>query len=645
MKRILLVFITVLFLYSCSNPESVENTQVTEKVDFFIDVKPFESFWSGTEIKKVWKIEWSQDLKISSQALWKISRIHVKEWQKVEAGQVLVSLSDSIASYWINLDKALNNLDRAKITYDSTKLTLDKQVFDSEIALEKLNSSYAALKKNVELDIDQAKDNLENSEYENLDSKSALQLAQLDNAIEKSELDFNNKLISDKEAIEWFKSTYKKEYNSILVFLGDIIEFWDKLFWVTDKYDDETDKYDDYLWGKNLLIRDEAERDLRDLLTYKNNKLNSINPDSITEENLLVNIALLNDGYELSKKYLNNFEETLNQTITSLWIISEAEVSAYITAINAYQAQLQGNYTAFIAYDNGASTFLRTYKNMQDSLLKQIELQKKDREIVKKTLESTQTQFQTGYDKILTSGEDSITWLELQIKSTKNNLENAIRGREITLKSLENGIREAEIAYESAQKEYAKLTITAPISWVIWDIMVDVWADVANMTPLLTLVWTSAMEVEVWFTQIELGYVSVWSEAYIEINGKKEKGVIYSLSSVADQNLNYKANIVFDSVTQNLWWIVDVIFPIQSKYTLLPINVVQIWSSDEWQIQILKDWKIETVTLNLWKTYEDAIEIVSVSWTWSFDLLEDASIIVSDITNFDNEKFTLKIRN
>jgi hypothetical protein len=52
-----------------------------------------------------------------------------------------------------------------QITYDSTKVSLDKQIFDLEIALEKLNNSLDTLKKTSSIDISQAKDNLSNTNY------------------------------------------------------------------------------------------------------------------------------------------------------------------------------------------------------------------------------------------------------------------------------------------------------------------------------------------------------------------------------------------------------------------------------------------------------------------------------------------------
>jgi hypothetical protein len=74
-------------------------------------------------------------------------------------------LDDTVANYNINLERATNTIEKMQITYDSTKVSLDKQIFDLEITLEKLNNSLDTLKTTSEIDISQAKDNLSSTDY------------------------------------------------------------------------------------------------------------------------------------------------------------------------------------------------------------------------------------------------------------------------------------------------------------------------------------------------------------------------------------------------------------------------------------------------------------------------------------------------
>lgn len=637
-----IAFITILiFLFSCWSWETIVIQNA--KKEFLIETTPFESFSNSTSIQKIWKIEWSQDLKISSQANGRVSKIYVKEWQQVVAGQILATLQDSVANYGIALERAQNSLERARLNYVSTELSLEKQIFDTQLSLEKLNSNYEAIKKNIALDISEAEDTLKNTNNVNADSKSSLQLDQLSHSIAKSELDYDNKLIADSETIEWFKSTFKKENNSLVFFLWDIIDFWDKLFGVTNKYENEAKLIDNFFWWKDVLIKNQTETDLLLLISYNTDTLLKI--DTLAEMNddtFLKNLDTLELWYEYSKNYLNHLEETLTQSIASFWILSEAQIALYITSINAYQAQLQWNYAAFLGYSNSASSFIRTYKNIQASLLKQIELQRKEKEILEKTLSSSALQWETGYNKIITTSDDTLKSLEIQVKSTQYSLENLKQSKEITLESLSNAIREAEISVSAASKEYAKLTITAPISWVIDDIIIDVWTDVASGTLLLTLVWTNNTEVQIAFTEDELNLVEVWMDVYVIVWWKKQKATVYSISSIADQNLNFKAHIALTAENPSIWWIVDVEIPIHSDFPLIPLNYIDIGAEWTGNIRILNDWKIEVMSVILGKIYSDSIEILGTSWSW--ELLPETTIIFTDVSNYDRDNYELKVQ-
>jgi hypothetical protein len=75
-------------------------------------------------------------------------------------------------------------------------------VFDAELSLKNLERDLLVLRQDSEQNLLLARDTLENSQYDNLDSSSALQLQSLDNNIEKSKLDYEVRVASDEETIE-----------------------------------------------------------------------------------------------------------------------------------------------------------------------------------------------------------------------------------------------------------------------------------------------------------------------------------------------------------------------------------------------------------------------------------------------------------
>jgi len=62
---------------------------------------------------------------------------------------------------------------------------------------------------------------------------------------------------------------------------------------------------------------------------------------------------------------------------------------------------------------------------------------------------------------------------------------------------------------------------------------------------------------------------------------KTFSGTLYSVSSVADKNLNYNANVVFDEEIGAIGGIVDLRIPVSSSYPLVPINILEISSENK----------------------------------------------------------------
>jgi len=77
--------------------------------------------------------------------------------------------------------------------------------------------------------LEQAKNDLDSSKYEDLDTAAALQLEQIDNNIEKSRLEYEIKIQSDQQQIETFKANVKKEFQNIRTQVLDVIDFSDQI--------------------------------------------------------------------------------------------------------------------------------------------------------------------------------------------------------------------------------------------------------------------------------------------------------------------------------------------------------------------------------------------------------------------------------
>lgn len=636
MKKVYILFFMSLFLISCWDNKSELNTNI-KKQDFFIETKKITDFTWSLSLNKTTKISSSQNVKISSQAVWRVKKILVKEWEYVKANQVIVKLDDSIANYWLSLEKAKNLLDKSRINYESTKISLDKQVYDSQIIVDKLQLSLSNLDKDSFENIKKAKIDIENYAITQTWSKSNLELEKLENTIKKQELDLENKKISDNEIISWYKTSIKKDYSNLSLYLNDIIEFSDKLLWVTIQNRDKNNAFENYLWAKDSIQKIQTENYFNELLSFKTNQLIDYDFDNLSNEELNDVIKTIISWYEKSNNLLNSLEKTLNNSLENLWSLSQSDINNYISSVNQYQSTYLLNYNSILSFKNSVVNFLNTYKSNYESINKQISLLKEEKNILKKSIEIGSLNSEVWYNKTILNYNTNSDTLNIDLKSALNNLEIAKQNREITLKSLENSINDADINYRQALDNIDKLNIISPIDWSISNIMIDIGQEVGQNKELFTVINNWKNEVLVSFSKEELSFINVWDIAYVKSDNKTYTWSIYSISNVADSNLKYISTISLDDSIRLLWDIVEVIIPYKINNYYLPINVVKVDNNWNWIINIIDKWDILQKKVKVWKIYWSNIEILDFND-------KNLDIILSNLENYDKTKFNLKIK-
>ena len=544
-------------------------------------------FWDSLFLNKTGKLTSSQDISLNSQASWRISNIYVKEWDYVKSGDIIAKLSDSVANYWFALEKAKNALNKANISYDTSESSLNKRISDIEIGLS-----------NLKID--------ENN------SRSSLELEKIDNSIKKLALDYDNLKIANSQSIKWFKNSMWKDLNTFISYIDDVIDFSDRILWVTVKNKDENDSFEDYLWAENSSQLKEVENLLIDLISYRNSTLLNVNFDFDGDTLFDTNISTISNGYSKINILLSSLDTTFDNSIPSLGALSETDISWYKLSINWYQWTYNINTAWFISLKNSINSFLDTFRNTEESLLKQIELLESDKKIY-------------------------VKWLDINLELDQSTLDEAILNKDLTLRQLNASITDANISYKQALDNYNKLVIRSPINWTIWWIFSDVWQEVWPWNKIFNISNNSNNEISVAFSKKELDFIKSWDIALIKFNNEVFTGAVYSISGVADSNLKYLSKISFPEWSNIIWDIVNVSIPFSTWENVLPINIIKIDNSWKWIINIFSWWLIEQKNIELWNIYNNQIEVLTV-------LNSDLEIVTNYVDNFDEEKFILKIK-
>ncbi len=637
-KHIFLLFTIIILVFGFfkffdKKEESKEENP--EKPNFYIETKKIWDFWNTYTLEKTSKIDSNSEISLSSEVYAKLKSLNVKEWDRVSKWEVLASFEDTSWLITISYKQAELNLAQAKNSLASSKISLDKAVFDAELNLEKLENNYKTLKETLKENLKQAKNSLWDANLLDSNSKSSLDLAKLDETIKKLEFDYETVKTSNKENLKSFLNNLEKELSNLKNLTEDTADFWDRLFYVTWKYDVDS-SFRSYFWEKDSIQKNQTKIILTELISFRDWDLEDLEIKDIYDIDKYSKV--LEKWYELNIDFLQNLEKTVNNSIPSVWTLSEAEIAAYGANVNSLQLQTQQLNASFVALKNAINNFLNTYKEKEESIKKQIELTKKDREILKLSLESWELNAEIWYNKTKISSDDSLKNMELSIKNAKNLLKIAKENRQVSLNTLKNNIKKAEVSLEKASIDYSKLYIKSPIDWIVSSLKAEVWQTYNSGFQLISLVWDSKSELEVYMQADDLDKIKVWDNVVVNYREKTLTGSVFSKSNLADTNLNYKVIISLPEKIDFFWWIAKVKFSLNSSKNLFPINAILIiwWEDRIWEINVFSGWIIEKKTIKLWKSFWDKIEFET-------DLNPEVEVILNDVSNFDKDKFEIKI--
>ena len=633
---ILSMILSLFLLYSCTWSQENTWSWAVEKWNFLIETKTAWNLNNEYALEKSSKIEAASEIVLTSEATWRVENIAVKEGDNVSKWQNLVYLFDNSMNLNTAYKQAILNLDQAKIQYSNQKLALDKNIEDSELALTKLKLNYENTKKNIEQDVIQAKDNLKNSDVNASGSKTSLDVQKIDNSIAKMEFELETLKKSNKDKIDSFISNVNREKDNLNNLLVSVINFGEELY--ATKYPVNKPAYYLYLWAENNTKKTRAEQTLQKLINYKKDTFDWIKLVEKDSE-ILDFITKIEEWYAMMKSFLDDTLEVITSSVSEQNYLPETMLTGYHNQVNGYIQSYTSASAWLVAMRSNVVAFLNTYKDNEASTEKQIDLVRKDKEIALKSYGTSELSSKVAYEKIMISSQDTISNLDLQLKSAETTLINAKKTRDITLQNLENSIKAAELNVEKSSIEVSKLVVKSPISAQVASIDVTVGQTYNMWSQMLKLISTSKRELDVYVTSEDLEKIHVWDKVYIKYRWENFEWDVFSKSNVANETLNYKVKVSLNKDIHLVWGVADVSFKLKSKFPLININSVTVlhsqWNKKIWEINIFKWWKLDKLEVELWDVYGKFIEIKT-------PLEKDTEIILNDVSNFDSEKFELK---
>ena len=543
-----IVFAILFWLIYASSLSSQIETETYDAGD--PEIATLSDFTHNLMIEKPGKFASSQDIVVTSQANWKVSQIYFKEGQEVKWWQPVIALSDTIASYKLQVDNAKNTLDRAILTKQQTELTIKQQIESAKNAYENAQKAFELAKKSSDISVRQVK----------------------------------NSVSTADSSVDTLRNNFLNLKKWTLNYLDTVIDTSDALLWVSQYYEDNLDKWIEvYVWAKDSTKKEQAKQQLRDLYKARD-EIKDLADIPADVDQLQSSVNKLDDVYNQISKFWSTMVEVMRNSIASDGSLSQATIDKYISTFQSFEA------SAWRAN-------LTTFKNNVDSQISwSWTLAQENANL---TLEDT-----------INKTENALFQAEIGLKNAKIAYDTVLDNKDVQLAILDNAIVAAKIGYESALTQYNKLSVRSPVTWIIWDILIAEGQEVWAGTQMFKVSGVKKQQIEVYITADEYQYIQSDKPVEVIYQNNSLTWTIDSISTVADRTNLFKATIQLDSDVSLLWDIAKVKFPIKvSENTILPLDLVKILNDNQWEVKIWSWNNTEWLTIDIKKVWWNFVEL------------------------------------
>jgi multidrug resistance efflux pump len=602
MKNPIIIFIiSTLILSSCGSSTSV-NTVEAPKTPFYIDTFRVGEKQANISIQKTGRITASSSLTLTAQWAGEISKISAKEWQAVKAGTIIATLKDTQNNYDLRYSQAQNTLKVQNASIETTRINLEQSVDNARIAYERALQAYNTLSG-------------------------------------KNDLAYDTLVNANSKQLDVYNESYKTYLSDAERIMTQMLFEGDKILGVSTNFEYTNDAWEAYLgtrvgdskalatneWNTTYTARGELRARIE-----KSKVINLANP---VEDFELISKSLIQ-----ARKYADSMLYVLQNSVPGGGLPQEM-LTGWLASWNGQRATIQWSEGGYNAWRAQTLTFFKTYQNTE--IANKLALASLSRPLTTEEENSINASkdLKLSYENARIDIKDKIENSRLNLEQAKKSYETAQALQSATLIQLEANKENANIALSQAERDYAKLRITAPVDGIISKVIGSVWQSVSIGSPITEFTGKQPQIIIDIEPNIVSG-LSIGQNVSVTVEEKTLTGVISALSTVANANLlstvrisildgqsyiGKSANISFVP-NSNMQW--------ESTLTL-PLDSVSIIAEWEWEISIYTSTGITRRTIKIGQTLWDTVEILD-------KIDDDTEIILTNLSNYDEMKQTLE---
>lgn len=534
MKKIfvILVFVSLLFLSSCSNEDEIINKKYYSTWSVFTWVLDLSNTF-------VWTVEWEEMVDLATKVWWRLTEVNFKQWDYVETWDIIARLDSSEAKVWYSsADSILASL------YSMRESTIS--MFNEQIA-------------SMEAKVEQARiwEKSLNDWYDDtlIVSETSLDTAKTQVETAKANLDHTKLVLETKENHIYDNS--KDAIVQAIILDTNIINFVDILLWVTDENEDKNDAFQDYLWAENKTYLNDAVikfnstynlfldfNNFYDLnIEWKNPSKEIILEWLFKWENLAEDLkVLLNLVYDV----LDNSIENYNFSVELIWNYKN-QISQFWNNIEASLVTVSWEYILWLKWSR------QNLSDFEKSSLMQIELLEKQVELAEKTY----AQYEASYNSQIRSIENQSKIWTSQLEEALAWLESLKKQKEVKIKEIDAQISQASWERNSAWVMIDSWIIKSPISWIITYKNAELWQVVWAWIPIFKVSSVEDLKLKIYVWEDLSKNLVIWDEVIVELDWINEQ-INWKITNIFSSSDFVTKRVWVEISFDNIWWKVKV---------------------------------------------------------------------------------------
>jgi RND family efflux transporter MFP subunit len=496
---VLLLFGLVISTYSllAGDGESTTEAISEEKRKISVETIKLAPQNIGYDINLSGTTKPMDEVMVSPMMSGKIVSFYVNEGERVNIGQVIAQLEQD--------STLLASHNNARTSLTNTIATTNQDISNAELAVITAETNLTNIRINAEENIRNAELAIDSAEVSLESAKKSIGNTQ------------NSSEQSVQNAYDNIRTTMQSNLSAIkiaLTAIGDIIG-------EDPGTPNANDGYEDVLGVRNSQSLTNAKSlffQAKKSYDHTENNYYGLNNSSLyTEIDVIANETSV--SLYLIKEALSQTLVILDNTITksgfttsdlsALKTSINSNLTSVNTAINTLQTKQQAITSAKLSSTSGSDSMTTTYDS------------------AKKNLEKAEQ----GLVLAKIQAKTQIEAAEKQLESTKANLESAKKRAQLQVSSAQGQVN-------SISAQLGNTTITAPISGIINQVLIEKGEMAAAGKPIAIIVNAESIKIELAVTEFDIGRVLEGQEAKILLSAYPEEeffGSVYYVGLVADQ--------------------------------------------------------------------------------------------------------------